>query len=451
MENKQIIGDFLNRNAFIETIYQYITKNLTTNSKPLCFSIDGEWGQGKSWILNKLQNKLEGYDLSTNLFNEDNYINKYFIFRYNAWELDFYEDPLIAIVITLVEQLNQLRLVKLDNALQELIKKATEILVTICGQISKKVLGVDIVSNVKDLNTLIKKSKDLSKIKTNTTKKSITEDIENLLIVLNKLCSFRPIIFIVDEIDRCLPEYAIKTLERLHHIFAKVPASLTIIATDEKQLTHSIQAIYGLAYDAKKYLQKFIMFSFKLSYGKLDTINLSNALLDIKNKTCAKELNSEESSVLDNILNGLTPRELNLIFDRTLISLNTIENINYDFNNSSLMVGCLFISIINYYKSNKDKKFSTSNISPYCANNPSLEIEKYLKPLFVSINKIHIIHNEDILKFILLIILSTCILKEKRQEEIFYKCSNLPAKTQIEISSILEILVRYYNVNVILN
>lgn len=194
----------------------------------------------------------------------------------------------------------------------------------------KKVLGVDIVSNVKDLNTLIKKSKDLSKIKTNTTKKSITEDIENLLIVLNKLCSFRPIIFIVDEIDRCLPEYAIKTLERLHHIFAKVPASLTIIATDEKQLTHSIQAIYGLAYDAKKYLQKFIMFSFKLSYGKLDTINLSNALLDIKNKTCAKELNSEESSVLDNILNGLTPRELNLIFDRTLISLNTIENINYD-------------------------------------------------------------------------------------------------------------------------
>lgn len=115
------------------------------------------------------------------------------------------------------------------------------------------------------------------------------------------------------------------------------------------------------------------------------------------------------------------------------------------------MVGCLFISIINYYKSNKDKKFSTSNISPYCANNPSLEIEKYLKPLFVSINKIHIIHNEDILKFILLIILSTCILKEKRQEEIFYKCSNLPAKTQIEISSILEILVRYYNVNVILN
>ena len=161
MENKQIIGDFLNRNAFIETIYQYITKNLTTNSKPLCFSIDGEWGQGKSWILNKLQNKLEGYDLSTNLFNEDNYINKYFIFRYNAWELDFYEDPLIAIVITLVEQLNQLRLVKLDKALQELIKKATEILVTICGQISKKVLGVDIVSNVKDLNTLIKKSKDL--------------------------------------------------------------------------------------------------------------------------------------------------------------------------------------------------------------------------------------------------------------------------------------------------
>ena len=27
------------------------------------------------------------------------------------------------------------------------------------------------------------------------------------------------IVVVVDELDRCLPEYAIKVLERLHHIF----------------------------------------------------------------------------------------------------------------------------------------------------------------------------------------------------------------------------------------
>ena len=31
----------------------------------------------------------------------------------------------------------------------------------------------------------------------------------------------KTIIFVVDELDRCLPEYSIKVLERLHHVFEK--------------------------------------------------------------------------------------------------------------------------------------------------------------------------------------------------------------------------------------
>lgn len=51
-----------------------------------------------------------------------------------------------------------------------------------------------------------------------------------------KLSQDYTLIFIVDELDRCIPEYAIKVLERLHHIADGVQNMVTIIATDKTRL-----------------------------------------------------------------------------------------------------------------------------------------------------------------------------------------------------------------------
>ena len=57
-----------------------------------------------------------------------------------------------------------------------------------------------------------------------------------LIALLQELAEKYTVAIIVDELDRCLPEYAIKILERLHHLTEKNNNTIMIIAIDKKQL-----------------------------------------------------------------------------------------------------------------------------------------------------------------------------------------------------------------------
>ena len=102
--------------------------------------------------------------------------------------------------------------------------------------------------------------------------------------LLQSLASEYMIVFLVDELDRCLPEYAIKVLERLHHLTEGKSDIITIISIDKEQLLSSIKRIFGFNNPAR-YLEKFINFEVKLDYGIVsDTISEKyadyNSLLD---------------------------------------------------------------------------------------------------------------------------------------------------------------------------
>lgn len=71
----------------------------------------------------------------------------------------------------------------------------------------------------------------------------------------------------MDELDRCLPTYAIKVLERIHHIFNGLENVVVIIAMEKKQIENSLHQIYGEGMDVDQYLKKFIPFSVKLDNG----------------------------------------------------------------------------------------------------------------------------------------------------------------------------------------
>ena len=69
-------------------MYDFI--NFSDKSKSWNFAIDGEWGSGKSFVLNMIENKLKEKQ-------------SFVIINYNAWKNDFYEDPLIAILYTILD------------------------------------------------------------------------------------------------------------------------------------------------------------------------------------------------------------------------------------------------------------------------------------------------------------------------------------------------------------
>ena len=97
--DKSIEGDFLNRHDFIEQVRTVIDL-LANNNKNSCFAISGTWGIGKSYVLEKLEKQL--------LFeqDEDRALDKYYVFHFNCWEYDYYEEPLIAIVSSMLDDIN---------------------------------------------------------------------------------------------------------------------------------------------------------------------------------------------------------------------------------------------------------------------------------------------------------------------------------------------------------
>lgn len=65
-----------------------------------------------------------------------------------------------------------------------------------------------------------------------------------------------PLFVLVDELDRCRPSYAISLLERVKHLF-EIDNVVFLIATDTRQLRHSIKAVYGSEFEGERYLKRF--------------------------------------------------------------------------------------------------------------------------------------------------------------------------------------------------
>ena len=73
----------------------------------------------------------------------------------------------------------------------------------------------------------------------------------------------RPLIVVIDELDRCRPSYAVELLEVAKHLFA-VDHIVFVLAVNRSELAHSIRALYGSEFDAQGYLRRFFDVDFRL-------------------------------------------------------------------------------------------------------------------------------------------------------------------------------------------
>ena len=73
----------------------------------------------------------------------------------------------------------------------------------------------------------------------------------------------RKLIVVVDELDRCRPDYALSLLETIKHFFSE-PGVHFVLGVNLAELENMVRARYGGGTNAKLYLQKFISLSFAL-------------------------------------------------------------------------------------------------------------------------------------------------------------------------------------------
>ena len=79
-----------------------------------------------------------------------------------------------------------------------------------------------------------------------------------------------PLIFIVDELDRCRPPFALDVIERVKHLFS-VPNVCFVLVMDLPQFEKAVRGAYGGKFDARTYLEKF--YHLKVMLPKRDRIN----------------------------------------------------------------------------------------------------------------------------------------------------------------------------------
>lgn len=220
---------------------------------PLTIGLNGRWGEGKTFFLKRFKKMYEE--------------RKGLVIYFNAWQDDFFEDPLLSLLGQLRNSIGRLP----QETLPDSIKSAMPSVLKHAGialfkSFVKNATKIDIDAiSTEDLETTTEKLlQEYEAISTSrdalvNALKSLAKNIRNW--------SDKPLVVIVDELDRCRPTFAIETLERIKHLFA-VENIVFILGIDRLQLASSIQSVYG-EIDAQGYLQRFIDVNFILPRSSL--------------------------------------------------------------------------------------------------------------------------------------------------------------------------------------
>ena len=130
----------------------------------------------------------------------------------------------------------------------------------------------------------------------------------------------KPLILIVDELDRCRPTFSLQLLERVKHFFS-VPNVHFVLGTNLEQLANSIAAAYGPNVNGREYLQKFIHLTINLQdvFDRQMQTTASVFLDRIRN---AVALEGKDKEVVHDCI-----EELRRISEKKNLGLRTIEQL----------------------------------------------------------------------------------------------------------------------------
>lgn len=217
-------------------------------------ALSGEWGSGKTTFIRMLMQKME---------NEGGHP-----LYFNAWENDYVSDPLIALLAGLKNLSPQ------SSKWNDVITSGGKIIASIATSavktLAKNKLGIDsnvIDAGIDEVGKLLKEDiEEFSKQK--TTFVEFRKALQSY--IAENTTEYLPVVFFVDELDRCSPHFSVLVLERIKHLF-DIPNVVFVLSVNKKQLEYAIQGYYGsVNIDASNYLRRFIDIEYSLPRPKGD-------------------------------------------------------------------------------------------------------------------------------------------------------------------------------------
>ena len=264
--------DALDRKESIEKL----TNLVQSTEQSFVLSVEAPWGWGKTTFIRMWKAHLQSMG--------------HVCLHFNAWENDFVDDPLVAFLGEM-KRFVESELKKLDD--DDPMKASWEKVKKIGGGVLRKTLplavqvathGIVTQEKVKQIASLVSdEANEVAEFASNLAKERLEKydserkGIDAFRLNLEKLAQelatkdgrVAPLVFFIDELDRCKPDFAVALLERVKHLF-NVNRIVFVLAVDRKQLNESVRALYGTNADPDGYLRRFIDLAYCLPDPKPD-------------------------------------------------------------------------------------------------------------------------------------------------------------------------------------
>ena len=278
--------DLLNNEAIAATIIGLLREK---PDHPVTIGVHGDWGAGKSSILEMIEAGFLG--------NDD-----VLCLKFNGWRFQGFEDAKIALIEGIVTGLVDKRpaMTKAAGAVKDVFnridwlkvaKRAGGLAVTaftgiptpdqinaVVGTLEAMFADPGKLATKENLTSAIDGVKSILKP---AETKNVPEEVEAFRKAFDKLlkdAGIKQLIVLIDDLDRCLPDTAIETLEAIR-LFVFTARTAFVVAADEAMIEYAVRKHFpdlpettGPRDYARNYLEKLIQVPFRIpALGETET------------------------------------------------------------------------------------------------------------------------------------------------------------------------------------
>ena len=278
--------DLLNNEAIAATIIGLLCAK---PEHPVTIGVHGDWGAGKSTVLEMIEVGFAGKD-------------DVLCLKFNGWRFQGFEDAKIALIEGIVTGLVEKRpaLNKAAGAVKDVLrridwlkvaKRAGGLALTaftgiptpeqvgaIIGSLEAVLADPAKLATKENLLTTVEEVKAV--LKPGETK-NLPEEVEGFRKAFDQLlkdAGIKQLIVLIDDLDRCLPDTAIETLEAIR-LFVFTARTAFVVAADEAMIEYAVRKHFPDLPDstgprdyARNYLEKLIQVPFRIpALGETET------------------------------------------------------------------------------------------------------------------------------------------------------------------------------------
>lgn len=227
---------------------------------PLVVALNGDWGSGKTTFIRMWKGHAEQ--------------NGFSVIYFDAFAHDYQEDAFLALAGQVLAHadiklgLNDEEKADVVNAYKDKAAAVGKSLMRAGVKVGINAITLGVVNGDEQIDHFERYlSNELANAVDRCVSERLDQQAEEAEIFKNfrgelsalsaRLKSDRPLVIIIDDLDRCRPSFALDLLEKAKHFFS-VEGVHFILVTNLEQLCNSVCARYGPNIDARTYLERFI-------------------------------------------------------------------------------------------------------------------------------------------------------------------------------------------------